>query len=395
MNFIDCIALISNDLLLNQTEIKDVEKNANGQNFDIILQNLLNNENISIDKNTTKINTNVLFDINKINFNFNENDLKNELNFSKITKKIEKIINDIDCIINKNTKKEKNIDLDIIEILLSSVINNNPSKVYSTLKENKENILLLDNCKEEIEEAERFLENFKDEIKNDFNLSDKTLNENLEKILKEINKNNQKDFLVDKKENVHEKPKEKNDEHIQKKDNKISLDNNPLTENTETIIKKNENIIEKKEIIKAFEYDENDIIKQIVKNIKVSFKDNISSVEMHLHPASLGSVKINVSIKNGEKSAQFIVQNESVKKIVEIQMVELNNVLEEKGQKIKEIEIVVSDYNLENDLNENKNQKHNHQKHKKRNVAFFKEKQNEKFLNELKEINGNNIEFFA
>lgn len=93
--------------------------------------------------------------------------------------------------------------------------------------------------------------------------------------------------------------------------------------------------------------DSQEIMRQITEYMKVNISSDSTSMEMQLHPASLGTVNMQVISQNGQVSAHFTVQNEAVKAILETQMLTLQETLNEQGTKVSAIEVTVANYNLD------------------------------------------------
>lgn len=90
-----------------------------------------------------------------------------------------------------------------------------------------------------------------------------------------------------------------------------------------------------------------EIMDQIMDYMKVSVKPEMTSLEMQLHPESLGTLHIQISNKEGAVTAQFIAQNESVKAALESQIVELRENLEQQGLKVEAVEVTIAQYSLD------------------------------------------------
>lgn len=88
--------------------------------------------------------------------------------------------------------------------------------------------------------------------------------------------------------------------------------------------------------------DAENIIKQIVEYIKVGGGTKITSMEMQLHPANLGTLNLQVEVKDGSVVAQFAAENETVKAIIESQLVQLKENLQEQGLKVDAVEVTVA-----------------------------------------------------
>lgn len=93
-----------------------------------------------------------------------------------------------------------------------------------------------------------------------------------------------------------------------------------------------------------------DIMRQIMDYMKVQIKPDMSNLEMQLHPASLGTLQVQVASKGGVVTAQFITQNEAVKAAIESQMVQLQESFAEQGVKVEAIEVTVQTHQFEQNL---------------------------------------------
>ena len=96
-----------------------------------------------------------------------------------------------------------------------------------------------------------------------------------------------------------------------------------------------------------------EILKQVTDYMKVNIGTDASSLELQLHPASLGTVNLQIASSNGVITANLLVQNETVKAALESQMVQLLETFEEQGQKVEAIEVSVAGYDLDRSLNQN------------------------------------------
>lgn len=109
-----------------------------------------------------------------------------------------------------------------------------------------------------------------------------------------------------------------------------------------------------------------DIMHQIMESMKINLKEDVQELEMHLHPASLGNVHVQIAAKEGMITAQFIAQNETVKAAIESQLVQLKTQFEEQGIKVDEVEVAVGDYRFEHSFaGEEQRQQENAQNGKK------------------------------
>lgn len=92
------------------------------------------------------------------------------------------------------------------------------------------------------------------------------------------------------------------------------------------------------------------IMNQIEDVIKVIQKDNLTEMELQLHPASLGTVKVALAAKDGVLTATFTAENEAVRAALESQMVTLKQNFEEQGIKVEAVEVTVASHAFERNL---------------------------------------------
>lgn len=86
-----------------------------------------------------------------------------------------------------------------------------------------------------------------------------------------------------------------------------------------------------------------DIFDQIADYMKVQVKSDTTSLDIRLHPESLGTVNVHLTEKQGALTAEFTTQNEAVKAAVESQMVQLKQQFEEQGIKVDAVEVSVAE----------------------------------------------------
>ena len=98
------------------------------------------------------------------------------------------------------------------------------------------------------------------------------------------------------------------------------------------------------------QFQENNLLHQVIHKIRLSQHLQDSKVVMKLHPAELGNLKINIQLKEGVISANVLAQSQQVQEILERNMPRLRALMEEQGLKVNEITI-----NLDNDPTENSN----------------------------------------
>ena len=95
------------------------------------------------------------------------------------------------------------------------------------------------------------------------------------------------------------------------------------------------------------------IMKQLADLVKIVKNENLTEMELQLHPASLGTVNVSLTTKGGVVTAEFTTQNEAVKAAIEAQASQLRANLEEQGVKIEAIEVSVESHQMERDLDKN------------------------------------------
>lgn len=106
------------------------------------------------------------------------------------------------------------------------------------------------------------------------------------------------------------------------------------------------------EITSAWDAETRDIMQQILDYMKIQIKPDMSSLEMQLHPASLGTLHIQVASRQGALTANFITENETVKAALESQMVQLKESFAEQGVKVEAIEVTVQTHEFERNLDQ-------------------------------------------
>lgn len=100
----------------------------------------------------------------------------------------------------------------------------------------------------------------------------------------------------------------------------------------------------------VWDADTENIMRQIMDYMKVNLKADLSTMEMQLHPASLGTVQVQIASRGGAVTASFITQNEAVKAALESQMVQLQEQFEAQGVKVEAIEVTVQTHQFEQNL---------------------------------------------
>ena len=108
-----------------------------------------------------------------------------------------------------------------------------------------------------------------------------------------------------------------------------------------------ENAVENEPVYSA---DMERIYEQVTENLKLNMSEDVTEMEMSLHPASLGNVRIQIASRDGVVTANFTTQNEQVKAVLEAQIVELKESMNEQGIKVEAIEVNVAAHAFEENL---------------------------------------------
>ncbi len=90
----------------------------------------------------------------------------------------------------------------------------------------------------------------------------------------------------------------------------------------------------------------NSIMSQVTESIRVNYTADMTSMEMQLHPASLGTVNMHIASTGGVVTAQILVENEAVKAALESQLIALQQTFDEAGTKVEAVEVAVANYDL-------------------------------------------------
>lgn len=97
-----------------------------------------------------------------------------------------------------------------------------------------------------------------------------------------------------------------------------------------------------------------DIVEQVVRQVRIRVMPDTTSLELQLHPASLGRVSIQVSsVANGAATAVLAVENQMAKEALESQLIALKQSFEEQGLKVDAVEVTVSEFGLNREQQQN------------------------------------------
>lgn len=95
-----------------------------------------------------------------------------------------------------------------------------------------------------------------------------------------------------------------------------------------------------------------DMIEQIADYVKVHHSEKLSSMEIQLNPANLGTVSLRVVAQDGVISARLTAQDEAVRAALEGQVAQLKESLEAQGIKVDAVEVTAESHAFEQNLQE-------------------------------------------
>lgn len=159
-------------------------------------------------------------------------------------------------------------------------------------------------------------------------------------------------------------------------------------------------------VVPTFTQQTTEIMDQILDHMKISLKPDMDQLEMQLHPASLGTVQVQITSRGGELTAQFQVQNETVRAAMESQMADLKETLQNQGVKVEAIEVSIGTSGFESNLwkgeDKESNQNFANQRRSPRRINLSdwdtipEELQEEDVLAaEMMKANGNTVDYTA
>ena len=150
-----------------------------------------------------------------------------------------------------------------------------------------------------------------------------------------------------------------------------------------------------------------DIMNQIMDYMKINLKADVQEMELQLHPASLGTVNVQIAAKDGAITAQFTTQNEAVRAVIETQLVQLKQQFEEQGIKVDAVEVTVANHEYGQQFsqeNEDTAQKQGKSAKNTRRInldeiddeeELAQMEESERIAVEMMQANGNTVDFTA
>lgn len=111
--------------------------------------------------------------------------------------------------------------------------------------------------------------------------------------------------------------------------------------------------------------DTEQIMRQIMDYMKIHVGPEATDIEMRLTPESLGTLHVQVASKGGVLTANFVAENETVKAVLESQMIQLKESFAEQGVKVEAIEVTVQTHEFERNLEQGRGRQQEENDNKK------------------------------
>lgn len=150
---------------------------------------------------------------------------------------------------------------------------------------------------------------------------------------------------------------ERESRHEDGKTNADGMDNHPFLNTSDTMNAGTADGIFAQTIHHGQEIaDGIDIIRQLTDYMHTQQKEDLTQMELQLHPATLGTIHMTISSREGVVTASIQTQNEAVRSALESQVMTLRQNLEEQGVKVEAIEVTVASHEFERNLEQNNEQ---------------------------------------
>jgi len=133
---------------------------------------------------------------------------------------------------------------------------------------------------------------------------------------------------------------------VARQSNEFVAPNNVAADNVQAQVQQTEGIYTSA----TWDADTQNIMRQIMDYMKIQIDAETSSLEMQLHPANLGTVRVNIASDGGVVTANFVTENETVKAALESQMIQLRESFAEQGVRVEAIEVTVQTHQFEQNL---------------------------------------------
>lgn len=144
------------------------------------------------------------------------------------------------------------------------------------------------------------------------------------------------------------------------------------------------------------------IVQQVVEQVKVMVKEDLTSLEMQLNPESLGKLTLQVTSRQGVITAQLEVRTDAAKDLVEAQMAQLKESMNQQGLKIEAVEVTIASHAFESNLEqkdqsgeEPKQQKKSSENGEANGIGLEEAEEEESVEDTIRRANGNVVNFKA
>lgn len=146
------------------------------------------------------------------------------------------------------------------------------------------------------------------------------------------------------------------------------------------------------------------IMRQIMDHMNIRLTAETTELDMQLQPETLGTLQIKISAKEGIMTAQFTTASETVKGVLESQMIQLQQQLEQQNIKVEAIEVTVQAHAFESALekgNEHQASEEETKKNRTRRIDLLhldgteELESEEQLLAEMMEANGNTVDYLV
>lgn len=94
------------------------------------------------------------------------------------------------------------------------------------------------------------------------------------------------------------------------------------------------------------------IMNQIMDYMNMDLQPDTTELEMQLHPENLGKVNVHISAREGVITAQFTAQNETVKAVLESQMIQLKENFTQQGIRVEAVEVTVENQGFDRNMDQ-------------------------------------------
>lgn len=114
---------------------------------------------------------------------------------------------------------------------------------------------------------------------------------------------------------------------------------------TENLVKAFGEVRENANVSAPAETTMQQIVEQVVRQVRIRVMPETTSMQLQLHPASLGRVALTVATTAvGTATASLVVENQMAKEALESQMIQLKETFAEQGLKVDAVEVTVAEF---------------------------------------------------